>query len=187
MALRKGVSAHGDTNEKGNTASSALEKLEAQFGMKPLTDEERLRRHDDHCFECARPIGADEPIAFWTISRTTFFGNWSHPLESFCMDCAQPVIDSSRRGFLEFSCESCKRIIRYQRRGLFARHTRYCSRKCRVAGQNKRQREDRREARKPLRCSCCGKTFTPSRKGRRYCSVACKQRAYRSRHNDTIR
>jgi hypothetical protein len=31
-------------------------------------------------------------------------------------------------------------------------------------------------------CSTCGELFTPARSGALYCSVACKQKAYRDRH-----
>jgi hypothetical protein len=38
----------------------------------------------------------------------------------------------------------------------------------------------RREKRVDLTCAC-GKTFTPARTDARYCSNACRQRAYRGR------
>jgi hypothetical protein len=41
----------------------------------------------------------------------------------------------------------------------------------------------RREKRNSLTCAC-GKTFTPVRADARYCSDACRQRAYRMRYAD---
>ena len=46
------------------------------------------------------------------------------------------------------------------------------------------RRELRREKRNSLTCAC-GKTFTPARADARYCSDACRQRAYRMRYADS--
>ena len=39
----------------------------------------------------------------------------------------------------------------------------------------------RREENRASICECCGKKFTPDRAGAKYCSAACKQKAYRGR------
>ena len=39
----------------------------------------------------------------------------------------------------------------------------------------------RLEKRKNTECQQCGDTFTPDRSDAKYCSAACKQRAYRQR------
>jgi len=46
------------------------------------------------------------------------------------------------------------------------------------------RRELRREKRNSLTC-VCGKTFTPVRADARYCSNACRQRAYRMRFKES--
>jgi hypothetical protein len=52
----------------------------------------------------------------------------------------------------------------------------YCSDRCRqVARRNSQPREKH--------CQLCERTFTPPRRDAKYCSPACKQQAYRIRHN----
>ena len=40
----------------------------------------------------------------------------------------------------------------------------------------------RLERRQNTVCECCGKEFTPARYGAKYCSNACRQKAYRNRN-----
>jgi hypothetical protein len=46
-----------------------------------------------------------------------------------------------------------------------------------------RRREHRAATRANRPCETCGDTFTPPRADGRYCSDACRQRAYRARHH----
>jgi hypothetical protein len=52
---------------------------------------------------------------------------------------------------------------------------------CAEHAENARQRDLRRERRADRACDSCGETFTPPRSDGRYCSPACRQRAYRER------
>ncbi len=65
----------------------------------------------------------------------------------------------------------------YGRRG---RWDGYCW-PCANDGERQRQRDLRRQARADRVCAECGGTFTPPRSDGRYCSPACRQRAYRQR------
>jgi hypothetical protein len=60
----------------------------------------------------------------------------------------------------------------------------YCSR-CASDAENERQRELRRQARANRPCATCGELFTPPRSDGRYCTPACRQRAYRARTKAT--
>jgi hypothetical protein len=57
----------------------------------------------------------------------------------------------------------------------------YLCRDCRLEREAREARECRRLRRTDTLCSTCGASFTPSRLDGRYCSNACRQRAYRSR------
>lgn len=52
---------------------------------------------------------------------------------------------------------------------------------CKRERKYRAAREKRREERTDLKCQECGDTFTPDRSDAKYCSAACKQRAYRKR------
>jgi hypothetical protein len=54
-----------------------------------------------------------------------------------------------------------------------------CSEPCRVAARREHQRQERVD--NPDRCASCDAPMPGSRRGRRWCSPACKQRAYRER------
>jgi hypothetical protein len=71
-------------------------------------------------------------------------------------------------------CRSCGRSVF----GFPASLRRACCEQC-------RQRMIRARRRVPLTCQCdgCGSDFTPTRKDARFCSNACRQRAYRWRRN----
>lgn len=56
----------------------------------------------------------------------------------------------------------------------------YC-RPCAHDAKKERKRELRRQLRADRKCEACGDTFTPPRSDARYCSPACRQRAYRQR------
>ena len=52
---------------------------------------------------------------------------------------------------------------------------------CAMESENARRREERRVARAGRVCPVCGVAFDPPRSDARYCSAACRQRAYRRR------
>jgi len=52
---------------------------------------------------------------------------------------------------------------------------------CAVDAEKMRKRERRAAGRTGLRCQTCGDPFTPPRSDGRYCSPACRQKAYRAR------
>jgi hypothetical protein len=56
-----------------------------------------------------------------------------------------------------------------------------CSRECRLAVYVALETARRRRRVKPQPCVLCGASFKPRRSDARYCSAACKQKAYRRR------
>lgn len=87
------------------------------------------------------------------------FRKWGR--STICVNCGRPVISSTRPG------RPPKLIT--------------CSEECTVAALNAADRHERKEQREPVKCEACGKAFLPKRTDASYCSVACKQRAYRQR------
>jgi len=55
---------------------------------------------------------------------------------------------------------------------------------CGNRGYQKELKQRRQEARKDVVCPVCEKTFTPKRSDAKYCSNACRQKAYRNSVTD---
>jgi hypothetical protein len=92
-------------------------------------------------------------------------------------------IDAETRAMLlrgqavEAPCEVCgTRVVTLV--GRF-RYT-YCSAGCRLELSDRRKRQGHVSV-PPRACTECGEPFTPKRRDARYCSNACRQRAYRER------
>ena len=82
-----------------------------------------------------------------------------------------------------YFCPDCKRPITGAG-GLPASHHRGWRNHCAPCGHKGvlREARDRRRRRRADRaCAACGQTFTPARSDGRYCSSACRQKAYRQR------
>ena len=73
-------------------------------------------------------------------------------------------------------CEVCERWM------VSTRRTLYCSERCRKRAAWKRERQRRHDDRPLVTCEACGEPVPHAeRRTRRYCSHACRQRAYRER------
>ena len=75
-------------------------------------------------------------------------------------------------------CEQCGRPVRIPQR--YKRERIVCGKACQAVIFNAQSRM--RRALGPRPCAVCGQSFTPKRSDSRYCSVACKQSAYRRRN-----
>jgi len=129
-----------------------------------------LIRH--HCLRCKEPI---EPTA------ALYWGSYnSCPYDDIlCQSCAWRRYESM--GFWhERACANCQRAIYVTVRRLSNRRV-FCDRACSDAFWAARARKGRAIERGTRSCPECLKTFTPKRTDSRYCSVACKQNAYRKR------
>jgi hypothetical protein len=136
------------------------------------------------CGGCGHKLRDGEPV--WRYQKKTapgMFGGWYSALAPFCAKCRLDhwEVYESRE------CATCGRPVHNtDRRG---RRWVFCCDQCRAQHQSSRQaavaRERRAEARDVSRpCLECGEHFEPRRADSKYCSPACKQKAYRKRVTD---
>lgn len=125
------------------------------------------------CRACSAPIPPDDALVVCIGYNRGFRSG-----DPVCLNCANswhlkisPGLEW--RDYLH-NCLSCGRIFYGSLRRL------YCCEKC---GDRYRQARRRRPKALPqlVRCESCGREFEPSRADGRYCSSACRQRAYRVR------
>lgn len=121
------------------------------------------------CGHCGQPV-AD--LYRWQSQYMRI--NEGFKLLLLCQTCATAHYKSSY-GWRSSRCVGCGRTVHYS-------HTRwgrrYCTQRCRQA---ETARFRIRSSRRVRPCEHCGDPFTPPRSDGRYCSPACRQRAYRRR------
>jgi hypothetical protein len=138
-----------------------------------------------NCEFCRRKLIATEPI--W---RFYGFNGRRDSLSSICDDC---FLERNRFGAENYwekylkseltrwrdpsPCAHCGRPVRIRRR--YKLRLVVCGVACRQAIYNARARARRVLPKRA--CQNCGEFFTPSRSDGRFCSVGCKQSAYRQR------
>lgn len=152
------------------------------------------------CWCCERLIPRTEPV--YRCRTCTRGGGAHHHGAQLCADCWAKPAEERRSTQLDFfgglhtyictqllspwsdetrahpqPCDGCGRpvVTGYND---YRRWT-VCSEPCRVAARREHQRAERVDA--PDRCVGCGAPMPGGRRGRRWCSPACKQRAYRER------
>ena len=109
------------------------------------------------CSQCKLPM----PESKWVFVGGRFI----------CVDCYM----ETRYTFTV--CPECKKFFLGYNRS----HQIYCSRQCYNTTRARKAREKRAAMRCDRWCQMCSVTFTATRSDQRYCSLACKQKAYRSR------
>lgn len=154
----------------------------------------------DVCGDCGRALASDEPV--WTGFAIVDGAHWLHPI---CDRC-QPRYATSLMAsywYRPTPCEWCGRAVAFlvphtavrqlvpgywrpeaQGAVLAAEphHRRvFCSAYCRSREASGRRVAARALARQGRPCQGCSQPFTASRTDGRYCSSACRQRAYRRR------
>ena len=82
--------------------------------------------------------------------------------------------ESYRRFVTFIVCYTCDRQVFHYKEDRRPLRCAYC-----VGDQIRR---NRRKIATVINCDCCGKQFLPKRKDTRFCSSACRQKAYRRRH-----
>jgi hypothetical protein len=133
------------------------------------------------CGGCGRKLCAGEPV--WRSQTKTgmgMFGGSYSTLAPFCAKCRRDYWDVWSVG----ECETCGRPVHNTDRRW--RLWSYCCDDCQRRHQSPYRaaiaRQRRAEARGPSRpCAACGEPFEPRRADAQFCSVACKQKAYRRR------
>ena len=121
------------------------------------------------CQRCERQMAADEPAYRLMFNCRYLMG---------CKACMPNAIN--RRWCDPQPCDQCSRLVyreRPPRKNL--RHF-ACSYECRQALHNANYRHNNLRPRIEQECGSCSKLFKHKRSDAKFCSVACKQREYRS-------
>jgi hypothetical protein len=130
------------------------------------------------CEKCKRQLTESEPVyrLYWNVhsgmrmvcgmceaqvSASSFLKRTWHPSRP-CCHCSRPV----------FLYQPIRKGLRYF----------VCGIECRQAVHNANYRRLHPRSHAKQRCQSCGHIFTPKRNDAKFCSVACKQRAYRVAH-----
>jgi hypothetical protein len=115
-----------------------------------------------NCHTCYQPLGAHVYIAWHSGQQCRS-----------CYDADDYNVTRIGRGDLRESiCRHCARVV-HSTSGQW--------RSCTVACQERHRRARRRLGRPCATCATCTAPMTPARSDSRYCSNACRQRAYRRR------
>jgi hypothetical protein len=144
-----------------------------------------MRERGVFCTDCRRLFG-DGDVAYRKRGKP----GWNpgpQPLGLFCHGCVSKWHSSWLRAASEPTpcAGECGVLVsgwyrysyyssNYEREGEPLHTT--CSARCAERARNARRRKST-----PTACASCGETFTPQRSDARYCSPACRQRAYRER------
>ncbi len=121
------------------------------------------------CGRCGRYLTEDEPV--WRSYE-------QRPgIVTICCDCYDEY-SRSQDFWTGRRCEQCGRLVHSVR----SRLREFCSETCRAEFTADQRRGARSEARAGRRCEQCNEILDADRCDARYCSNACRQRAYRARN-----
>jgi hypothetical protein len=177
----------------------AVEAARAVLGDSTLDDEERRSRRiireaakeGRTCAKCGQKLKPGAPVWRQRIGLGHgFFGGWRIAVAPICKKCHAKEEKFDREYGLRTRyedakpCEGCGRPVHYKMDHIYRQHS-FCSEVCQSkvlsATATAAARQQRAEARGTRTCENCDKIFTPTRTDVRFCSAACKQRAYRRR------
>jgi endogenous inhibitor of DNA gyrase (YacG/DUF329 family) len=175
---------HDTTADIERDRKEAASRINSLLGV-TFNEREREERRAIHnaqanarnCAACRRDIRPDEPVWREGLSLGPgFFGGHRRTVAPVCEQCKSEY--TSFWGAR--SCDGCGRPVHNEINGVDRKYT-FCSESCQKVAKSKIARDSRSQARAHRDCESCGKLFEPSRDDARFCSVACKQRAYRRR------
>lgn len=143
------------------------------------------------CWACGRDIPAEEPVytdrQWWVMIGTTHDGrsvSWTEQHGPWCAQCAPGAKGNHpwaswpwhvRQPIPSRPCAWCSRPYHGHPAN------RFCSERCANADRAERRRLARERQRSRCLCAVCGRQFTAPRQDARYCTPACRQKAYRAR------
>jgi len=154
-------------------------------------------RTSGRCIRCRRPFPPDGPAVIVSEDIAGGFlapeagGNkmclFSEPeWVAVCTTCATPK--EAAAAHFQRACEGCglpmltplypTKVRRWFKKHVGIRNA-VCSRRC----EQRYRRRLKRQERATATCACCGIQFEPRRSDARFCSIACKQAAYRDRQS----
>jgi hypothetical protein len=127
------------------------------------------------CGQCGRAIADGEPVRVTWV----YVGDGGVRAPT-CADCPQRSLLERDSDFLDPEpCHGCGRMVAVRtRRG--QRKVVACSERCAWTARNRRRATVAAILRR-RRCLACNEAFAAPRSDARYCSSACRQRAYRQR------
>lgn len=137
--------------------------------------------HGSHCAVCARELKPDEPVWREPIQTGCNFYGWAkYWLAPRCRQCAE-----GPEGYYEARpCMGCGRTVNTPWHRAHSKITACCE-DCRDKAALAAARAVRRKARGHPICPECQETFEPTRSDSKFCSGACRQKAYRKRVADS--
>ena len=125
------------------------------------------------CAACLRILGDKEPV--WRQEARRFTHGTATEIIPVCKECR----NEWKRFEAPKPCEGGGRPVHQRARSRSFRSL--CSFRCESRVAADKARSKRAKARLPRLCEQCGETFEPRRADSRYCSPACRQKAYRRR------
>ena len=133
------------------------------------------------CAGCGKALAANEPVWRARVSLGASFGSWHYAVAPHCERC-KPEPPFARYEDAA-ACETCGRIVHDSFTTRYRRHT-FCCHDCRKRAEEAIARQKRDAAKRTTTCDTSGEIFGPARTDARFCSAACKQKAYRQRVTD---
>jgi hypothetical protein len=129
------------------------------------------------CQFCHRELAPLEPIYRLALGRVASKGTRASLCKG-CLDKSGPIWLEEIPAFREQPCEHCGRPVFTPNKWKLKKAI--CSAKCRGALDTARAKRARTTRRVAPECPRCKRRFTPKRIDACYCSIACKQAAYRN-------
>ena len=153
------------------------------------------------CNLCRREMSPADPIYRVSVAYSMNMQDISHGgVFEVCAECCatKPFVGVADMLGVDFSwlatrqwrppkpCEKCGRPVICDMRRKLSKYV-VCSDGCRRAVYGAVARARRRSLVEPRSCALCGAAFRPKRSHARYCSAACKQKAFRRRGAPGVR
>jgi hypothetical protein len=174
-----------------NKGQARIDELTVEIDKERADHPERFRWHRDRdsgsiawtrmrelarfdcrwCGKCGRDLAADEPV--WRVYEE--IGG----VQVRCDDC--PADEWDRGSYARSECEQCGRPVRHRHAGYRRWYRTFCCELCRDRYQAAQRSTARADARARRRCEGCDELLDADRSDARYCSPACRQKAYRRR------
>ena len=135
-----------------------------------------------HCAKCAKELAPGEPVRRHRVGLGYGLSGWRSTVAPHWIECTHEWRALLLRAK---PCEGCGRPVHNEFDGVsnWRLHT-YRSEDCQRTARAANARQRRLQERGMRPCDECREIFEPARKDAKFCSVACKQKAYRHRVTD---